>query len=101
MDNKNEQIFKIYIRSAFDQFEKYFIRGNKENLMALIGCLYSTRLEKIERISYEEVKEIPKDLKEIKYYISSKGDIRIIYQAQTNELEKPYLEANEMSEVER
>ncbi len=96
MDNKNEQIFKIYIRSAFDRFEKYFIRGNKENLMALIGCLYSTRLEKIERISYEEVKEIPKDLKEIKYYISSKGDIRISYIPQPKEID-----TNELNEIER
>lgn len=99
--DKPETIFKIYIRSAFDQFEKYFIRGTKENLMALIGCLYSTRLEKIERISYEEVKEIPKDLKEIKYFISSKGDIRITYQAQINELEKPNPTIDEMSEIER
>ena len=101
MDNKNEQIFKIYIRSAFNQFEKYFIRGKKENLMALIGCLYSTRLEKIERINYEEVKEIPKDLEEIKYFISSKGDIRITYQAQINELEKSNPTIDEMSEIER
>lgn len=99
--DKPETIFKIYIRSAFDQFEKYFIRGTKENLMALIGCLYSTRLEKIERINYEEVKEIPKDLEEIKYFISSKGDIRITYQAQINELEKPNSTIDEMSEIER
>ena len=96
MDNKNEQIFKIYIRSAFNQFEKYFIRGNKENLMALIGCLYSTRLEKIERINYEEVKEIPKDLEEIKYFISSKGDIRISYIPQPKEID-----TNELNEIER
>lgn len=94
--DRPETIFKIYIRSAFDQFEKYFIRGNKENLMALIGCLYSTRLEKIERISYEEVKEIPKDIEEIKYYISSKGDIRISYIPQPKEMD-----INELNEIER
>ena len=103
MDNNKEQIFKVYIRSAFSQFEKYFIRGSKENLMTLIGCLYSTRLVKIERISYEEVKEVPKDkdIKEIKYYISQKGDIRISYESRTKELETPHFLIDELSDIER
>lgn len=57
----------VFIRSAFDGFEKYYFRGTKEQLMALIGVLYSTRLVKIERISYQIVFEVPIDIKEIKY----------------------------------
>ena len=101
MDNTQEKIFKLYIRSAFNQFEKYYLRGTKENLMALIGCLYSTRFEKIERISYEEVKEIPKDIQEIKYYISNRGDIRISYKSTAIELEDSDAAMDELSEIEQ
>lgn len=101
MDNKQEKIFKLYIRSAFNQFEKYYLRGIKENLMTLIGCLYSTRFEKIERISYEEVKEIPKDIQEIKYYISNAGDIRISYKSTAIELEDSDAAMDELSEIEQ
>lgn len=101
MGNTQEKIFKIYISSAFNQFEKYFLRGTKENLMALIGCLYSTRFEKIERISYEEAKEIPKDIQEIKYYISNTGDIRISYKSPAIELEGSDVAMDELSEIEQ
>ncbi len=100
MNNTQEKIFKLYIRSAFNQFEKYYLRGTKENLMALIGCLYSTRFEKIERISYEEVKEIPKDIQEIKYHISNTGDIRISYKSPVIELEDSDATMDELSEIE-
>ena len=72
----NTEIYKIYIRSAFDGFEKYYFIGTKEQLMALIGILYSTRLVKIERISYEIAKKgEPDDCKQIKYAVESNGNI--------------------------
>lgn len=69
------EIYKVYIRSAFDGFEKYYFIGTKEQLMALIGILYSTRLVKIERISYEKVSKVPEDMKQIKYVVESNGNI--------------------------
>ena len=71
----NENIYKVFIRSAFDGFEKYYFIGTKEQLMALIGILYSTRLVKIEYIAYEIVKEEPADCKQIKYAVESNGNI--------------------------
>lgn len=72
----NTEIYKIYIRSAFDGFEKYYFIGTKEQLMTLIGILYSTRLVQIERISYEIAKkEEPDDCKQIKYAVESNGNI--------------------------
>ena len=69
------KIYKIYICSAFDRFEKYYFIGTKEQLMALIGILYSTRLVKIERISYIELKEKPDDCRQIKYAVESNENI--------------------------
>lgn len=71
----NEDIYKVFIRSAFDSFEKYYFIGTKEQLMALIGILYSTRLVKIEYIAYEIVKKEPDDCKQIKYAVESNGNI--------------------------
>ena len=71
----NKDIYKINIRSAFDGFEKYYFIGTKEQLMTLIGILYSTRLVKIERISYEIVKERTDNCKQIKYVVESNGNI--------------------------
>lgn len=71
----NEVIYKVFIRSAFDSFEKYYFIGTKEQLMALIGILYSTRLVKIEYISYQILKEEPNDCKQIKYAVESNGNI--------------------------
>lgn len=62
-----KNIYKVFIRSAFDGFEIYYFIGTKEQLMALIGILYSTRLVKINRISYQTVFEVPEGIKEIKY----------------------------------
>ena len=67
MDKKN--IYKVFICSAFNGFEKYFFIGTKEQLMTLIGVLYSTRLVKIERISYQKVFEVPEEMSEIKYIV--------------------------------
>lgn len=70
-----KDIYKVFIRSAFDGFEKYYFIGTKEQLMALIGILYSTRLVKIEYISYEIVKKEPDNCKQIKYAVESNGNI--------------------------
>lgn len=56
----NKDIYKVFIRSAFDKFEKYYFIGTKEQLMSLIGVLHSTRLVKIEYISYAKVLKCPK-----------------------------------------
>lgn len=71
----NTEIYKIYIRSAFGGFEKYYFIGTKEQLMTLIGILHSTRLVKIEYISYEIVKKEPDNCKQIKYTVESNGNI--------------------------
>lgn len=71
----NVKIYKVFIRSAFDGFEKYYFIGDKEQLMTLVGILYSTRLVQIERISYEEVNKIPEDMKQIKYGIHGNDDV--------------------------
>ena len=63
----DKNIYKVFIRSAFDGFEKYYFVGTKEQLMTLVGVLHSTRLVKIERIDYQRVFKISEDLKEIKY----------------------------------
>ena len=62
-----KNIYKVFIRSAFDRFEKYYFRGTKYKLMALIGVLHSTRLVKIECIDYQRVFKVPEDMKEIKF----------------------------------
>lgn len=71
----NVKIYKVFIRSAFDGFEKYYFIGDKEQLMTLVGILHSTRLVKIEYISYETVKEVPEDMKQIKYGIHGNDDV--------------------------
>lgn len=81
------EIHKIYIRSAFDGFEKYYFIGTKEQLMALIGILYSTRLVKIERISYEKVSKVPEDMKQIKYNINSFGSPDVYFVDNDNNVE--------------
>ena len=63
----DKNIYKVFISSAFDRFEKYYFIGTKEQLMTLIGVLYSIRLVEIKRISYQRVFEVPEDIKEIKY----------------------------------
>ena len=68
-------IYKVFIRSAFIGFEKYYFIGTKEQLMTLIGIIYSTRLVKVERIDYCKVFEEPADMKQINYSISDTGDI--------------------------
>lgn len=72
---KDIKIYRVFIRSAFDSFEKYYFIGDKEQLMTLIGILYSTRLVNIERISYITIKAIPDDCKQIKYGIHGNGDV--------------------------
>lgn len=71
----NVNIYKIFIRSAFNGFEKYYFIGDKEQLMTLIGILYSTRLVSIHYISYETLREEPDDCKQIKYGIHLNGDV--------------------------
>lgn len=69
---EDEKLHIIYIRNAFNECSQYLFRGSKENLMTLIGCLYSTSLVKIERIDYREVKIIPSYIsKEMKYIIQN------------------------------
>ena len=71
--------YKILIRSAFDQYEEYKFHGSKCDLMTLIGCLHSTRMVKIERIDYREVKsgsDIP--CAEIKFFIDKSEAIHIL-----------------------
>ncbi len=72
--------YKIIIRSAFNRIEEYIYKGTKEQLMTLIGCLYSTRLVKIERIDYREIKEHEDitDIDEIYYYIVTNEEIHIL-----------------------
>lgn len=69
------KIYKVFIRSAFDGFEKYYFIGDKEQLMTLIGVLHSTRIVKIEYVGYETVKKIPDDCQQIKYGIRANGDV--------------------------
>ena len=70
--------YKIFIRSAFNQYEEYKFHGTKHDLMTLIGCLYSTRMVKIERIGYKEIKEGCASLcAEMKFYIDSRENIHI------------------------
>lgn len=75
---EEEKTYIIYIRNVFDERSKYLFKGSKENLMTLIGCLHSTCLVKIERIDYREVKEIPNDIKEIRYVISQNDNVHLI-----------------------
>ena len=65
------KIYRVFIRGAFNTFSKYYFIGDKEQLMTLIGILYSTTFIKIERIDYEIVDEEPEDMKQIKYGIDS------------------------------
>ena len=69
------KIYKIFIRSAFDSFEKYYFIGDKEQLMTLIGILYSKRMINIERVDYATIKEIPDDCMQIKYGIHGNDDV--------------------------
>ena len=62
-----KNIYIVFISSAFDGFEKYYFRGTKYELMALVGVLHSTRLVEIKRISYQKVFKVPEDTKEIKF----------------------------------
>lgn len=71
----NVKIYKVFIRSDFNGFEKYYFIGDKEQLMTLVGILYSTRLVKIERILYQTLKEVPYDCKRIKYGIHGNDDV--------------------------
>lgn len=71
--------YKIFIRSAFGQYEEYKFYGTKLDLMALIGCLHSTRMVQIERIDYREDKkgrDIP--CSEIYYFLDKHEDIHIL-----------------------
>lgn len=81
MKNKDKKIFMLFVRSALSQYDKYFFIGSKEQLMALIGCLYSTSFIKIERISYQEVKQIPSGVFQIRYFILFTGEVIIRYYA--------------------
>ena len=71
----NVKIYKVFIRSAFDKFEKYYFIGDKEQLMTLVGILYSTRLVHIERIAYETVNKVPEGMEQIKYGIHGNDDV--------------------------
>ena len=83
----NVKIYKVFIRSAFDGFEKYYFVGDKEQLMTLIGILYSTRIVKIEYISYQTVKKEPEDMKQIKYGIHDNEDVfTYICEGEKNEI---------------
>ena len=68
-------IYKVFIRSAFDGFEKYYFIGTKEQLMTLIGIIYSTRIVQIERISYQKIVDEPEDIDQIKYIVDEPEDI--------------------------
>jgi len=49
--------YKLYIRMFTDEIKIRFVEvDNRWDLFAVIGWLYSTTIEKIERIDYEEVK---------------------------------------------
>lgn len=72
-----EIIYTLWVRKAFGIFKKYFFKTGTTNpveaktkLMTLVGCIYSTSLEKVERINYQE-KIIESDIKaeEILYQI--------------------------------
>ena len=68
-------IYKVFIRSAFDGFEKYYFIGTKEQLMTLIGIIYSTRIVQIERISYQKIVDEPEDIDQIKYIVDDFGNL--------------------------
>ena len=74
-----EEQWQIFIRSAFNQYEKYYFIGTKEQLMCLIGCLHSTRLVQIEYIVYQKIFKKPQDIDQIKYQFNSVGGITIYY----------------------
>lgn len=83
----NVKIYKVFINSAFDRFEKYYFIGDKEQLMTLVGILYSTRIVKIERISYQILKKVPYDCKRIKYGIHGNDDVfTYICEEENNEI---------------
>ncbi len=61
-------MYKLFIRNCFNEIQEYIFKGNKENLMTLIGCIHSTSLVKIERIDYCVITSLPKEYMEIEYY---------------------------------
>lgn len=66
------KMYEIFVRNCFNEQQKYLFIGNKEKLMTLIGCMYSTSLIKIERIDYCVITKIPKSLTDrISYYIKN------------------------------
>ena len=70
-----KDIYMVFISSAFGSFEKYYFIGTKEQLMTLIGILYSTRLVQIERISYQKIFKEPEDIAQIKYIVDDFGNL--------------------------
>ena len=63
-------VYEIFIRNCFNECTKYIFKGNKEQLMTLIGCIYSYSLIKIERIDYCRIFTIlPNEYIEISYYV--------------------------------
>ena len=49
-------IYRLWVRYWNGYAKVYHTQGNQKDLYALIGYLYSTSLEKIDRISYQEIK---------------------------------------------
>lgn len=50
-------IFRLWQRMWDGTIKIRHVKGNKKELFAVIGFLYSTSLEKIDRISYMEIKK--------------------------------------------
>ena len=49
-------IFRLWRRMWDGTVKIHHVKGNKKELFAVIGFFYSTSIEKIDRISYTEIK---------------------------------------------
>lgn len=67
MDN----MYQLFVRNCLNEQQKYIFKGNKEELMTLIGCIYYKSLIKIERIDYVIITRLPNEYIEISYYVTN------------------------------
>ena len=74
-----KSIFKVYITYYDYEIRKYYFKGSKIELMTLIGCIYSTSIESIVCVHFEEITDFPSDLHEITYFVSCGGNRVVLH----------------------
>lgn len=70
-------IWWVYVSYALSKSEAYNFKGNKEELMTLVGCIVSTSLEAC-RVTYFKASQVNSDYGFISYKIVN-DHIHIIY----------------------